>query len=34
MLAGDALDVDDMAGRVRRVYQEGVLVSEGRSPGP
>ena len=34
VLAGDALDIDDMAGRVGRVYQDGVLVSEGRSPGP
>jgi imidazolonepropionase-like amidohydrolase len=30
VLAGDALDVHDLAPRVRRVYQEGALVSEGR----
>ena len=29
---GDALDLHDLAGRVRRVYQGGKLVSEGRSP--
>jgi imidazolonepropionase-like amidohydrolase len=29
VLDGDALDVADLAGRVRRVYQEGRLVSEG-----
>ena len=30
VLEGDALDVGDLAGRVRRVYQHGVLVSEGQ----
>jgi imidazolonepropionase-like amidohydrolase len=29
VIAGDALDVADLAGRVQRVYQNGVLVSEG-----
>jgi imidazolonepropionase-like amidohydrolase len=32
VLDGDALDFDDLAGRVRHVYQGGKLVSEGRSP--
>jgi cytosine/adenosine deaminase-related metal-dependent hydrolase len=32
VLAGDALDLRDLAGRVRRVYQDGTLVSEGRPP--
>ena len=31
VLAGDPLDVDGLAGRVRRVYQDGVLVSTGRA---
>jgi imidazolonepropionase-like amidohydrolase len=31
VLDGDALDLHDLAGRVRRVYQDGVLVSEGSS---
>jgi imidazolonepropionase-like amidohydrolase len=30
VLDGDALDLGDLAGRVRRVYQDGRLVSEGR----
>jgi len=30
VLDGDALDVHDLAGRVRRVYQGGALVSDGR----
>lgn len=30
VLSGDALDLRDLAGRVRRVYQAGTLVSEGR----
>ncbi len=34
VLDGDALDLHDLAGRVRRVYQGGKLVSEGRSPTP
>ena len=29
VLDGDALDLGDLAGRVRRVYQGGALVSEG-----
>src|SRR5829696_3628314 len=29
VLAGDALDPRDLAGRIRRVYQDGTLVSEG-----
>jgi imidazolonepropionase-like amidohydrolase len=29
VLAGDALDPGDLAGRIRRVYQDGTLVSEG-----
>ena len=33
VLAGDALDLDGMAGRVRRVYQDGELVSTGASAG-
>ena len=31
VLDGDALDLRDLAGRVRRVYQDGTLVSEGSS---
>ena len=31
VLDGDALDLRDLGGRVRRVYQEGTLMSEGRS---
>jgi imidazolonepropionase-like amidohydrolase len=31
VIAGDALDVHDLGARVRRVYQDGTLVSEGRS---
>jgi imidazolonepropionase-like amidohydrolase len=30
VIAGDALDLRDLAGRVRRVYQDGRVVSEGR----
>jgi imidazolonepropionase-like amidohydrolase len=33
VLAGEALDLDDLAGRVRGVYQAGVLVSRGRPAG-
>ena len=32
VLDGDALDLHDLAGRVRRAYQGGTLVSEGRQP--
>src|SRR3954453_8085559 len=32
VLEGDALDLADLAGRVRRVYQGGELVSTGRGP--
>jgi imidazolonepropionase-like amidohydrolase len=31
VVEGDALDLNDLAGRVRRVYQDGELVSRGRS---
>jgi imidazolonepropionase-like amidohydrolase len=33
VLDGDALDLGDLGGRVRRVYQDGILVSEGRPAG-
>jgi imidazolonepropionase-like amidohydrolase len=33
VVEGDALDLNDLAGRVRRVYQRGELVSRGRSTG-
>ncbi len=33
VLAGDALDLDDLGARVRRVYQSGALVSSGRRAG-
>jgi imidazolonepropionase-like amidohydrolase len=33
VLAGEALDLDDLAGRVRGVYQAGALVSRGRPAG-
>ncbi len=34
VIEGDALELDDLAGRVRRVYQRGELVSRGRSTPP